>query len=72
MTFQEHVDYMRASGFRWNRTDYSVISPETAQVALSALDEKIMASGVYGDTLTDCIVARDELQTAICRAQDES
>ena len=70
MTFDECQDYMRRSGFRFHRTDYPVISPETALLALTALDEKIAASGVYGDTLTDCIAARDELQTAICAATE--
>ena len=72
MTFDEYQDYLHCSGFRWHRSDYPVISPDTAQVALTALDEKIATSGVYGDTLTDCIQARDELQAAICHAQDVS
>jgi hypothetical protein len=72
LTWDEHDDRMHRSGFRWNRSDYPVISPQAAQVALSALDEKIATSGVYGDTLTDCIQARDELQSAICHAQDVS
>lgn len=72
MTFDEWQDYFKQSGFRWHRTDYPVVSPETAQLALTALDEKIAGSGVYGETLTECIAARDELQTAICHAQDVS
>ena len=68
MTFDECVDYFHRSGFRWHRVDYPVVSMETAQAALTALDEKITTSGVYGATLTDCIAARDELQAAICKA----
>jgi len=72
MTFQEHVEYMHRSGFRWDRTDRPVISLDTALLALTTLDEKITASGVYGETLTDCIQARDELQAAICKATEGS
>ena len=71
-TWDEHIAAMREAGFRWHRDDYPVISPETAQLALTALDEKIATSGVFGDTLTDCIQARDELQAAICKAVEAS
>ena len=72
MTFDEFMECVINSGFRFHRSDYPVISPATAQLALTALDEKITTSGVYGDTLTDCIAARDELQTAICKATESS
>jgi hypothetical protein len=72
MTFDECVEYFHRSGFRWHRSDYPVISLDTANLLLGLVDEKIATSGVCGDTLTDCIQARDELQAAIRHAQDVS
>jgi hypothetical protein len=72
LTWDEHVDRMRRSGFRWHRSDYPVISLDTANLLLGLVEEKVATSGVYGDTLTDCIQARDELQAAIRHAQDVS
>lgn len=72
MTFDECVEYFHRSGFRWHRSDYPVISMDTANLLLGLVDEKITTSGVYGDTLTELIAARDELQAAICHAQDVS
>ena len=72
MTFDEFTEVMVNSGFRWHRSDFPVISPATAQLALTALDEKIAGSGVYGETLAECIAARDELQAAICKAVEAS
>lgn len=72
MTFDECQDYMHRSGFKWHLADHPVLSMATAQLALTALDEKIAASGVYGAPLTEYIAARDELQTAICKATEAS
>lgn len=70
MTWDEHMARMRSAGFRWHRTDAVVISQDAAQVAINSLDEHIATAGVSGDTLTDAIQARDELQAAICRATE--
>jgi hypothetical protein len=72
LTWDEHVDRMHRSGFRWNRSDYPVISLDTANLLLGLVEETVATAGVCGDTLTDCIQARDELQAAICHAQDVS
>jgi hypothetical protein len=68
MTFDEHIARLHESGFKWHRSDAVVISQDAAQHAVNALDEHIATSGVFGETLTDAIQARDELQTAICKA----
>jgi hypothetical protein len=72
LEWQAFVDYAHQMGLRFIKSDDINASQEVAQVALTALDEKIATSGVFGDTLTDCIQARDELQAAICHAQDVS
>jgi hypothetical protein len=72
LTFDEWQDYFKRSGFRWHRSDYPVISLDTANLLLGLVEETVATAGVCGDTLTDCIQARDELQAAICHAQDVS
>lgn len=72
MTWDEHVAVMRQSGFRWVECDDVVIGQEAAQMAVDALDERIQAHVPYGDTLTDCIQARDEIQAAMQRAVEAS
>jgi hypothetical protein len=72
MTWDEHVAYMHQSGFKWQRSDAVVITQDAALLAVDALDERIQAHMPYGDTLTDAIQARDEIQSAICRAVEAS
>ena len=72
MMWDEHVAVMRQSGFRWVEVDDVVIGQDAALLAVAALDERIQAHLPYGDTLTDAIQARDEIQAAICRAVEAS
>jgi hypothetical protein len=62
---QEYVNEMRRRGLRFVRDDDVTIRPDVALLALEAMDARIAGCVLSGETLTELIAARDELQRAV-------
>jgi hypothetical protein len=69
---QEYVNEMRRRGLKFVRDDDVTIRPDVALLALEALDARIAGSMLYGETLTELIAARDDLQRAVHAAVEAS
>jgi hypothetical protein len=72
LTWDEHVAKMRARGFRWIRSDDVVIHQDVALTAVAVLDLFIADYKGTDAPLTEAVLARDALQTAICVAVEAS
>jgi hypothetical protein len=62
---QEYVNEMRRRGLKFVRDDDVTIRPDVALLALEAMDARIASGELSGETLTESIAARDELQRAV-------
>jgi hypothetical protein len=72
LTWDEHVAKMRSRGFRWIRSDDVVIHQDVALTAVAVLDLFVADYKGTDAPLTEAVLARDELQTAICVAVEAS
>lgn len=73
MTRTQFEAEYRARGFRWHRSDYVVISPDSATVLLAVLDERLatVSVGAYDtEHVVALVSARDELEAARQRATE--
>jgi hypothetical protein len=67
-TFEEHMVYVRSRGFHWVDVSDVTVGQGVALIALNALEEKLAATSLYGESLAELHEARDILAGAICRA----
>jgi hypothetical protein len=72
LTWDEHVAKMHSRGFKWVRSDAVVTSQDVALTATAVLDLFIADYKGTDAPLTEAVLARDALQTAICVAVEAS